>query len=433
MANLRLRSVWIWAFIAFILSALFAVTNPPYESPDEPEHLNFVQYVAANSSLPNQYEAAKKIGQGHHLPLYYLIGAGLCKLIGGPEIDLSAVALNPNSKANGGTEINVPLFLDHKTVLANKARFYGLRLMSCLFCALSVLVVGFGAAKLISNKYYWIAPMLLATLPQYLFVGSSITNDALASLLAASCTVYFALFFHQQNKRLIVRMIIGGALLALALLSKKSCIIMLPAVALLLLIKEDFTIKQRFNMLVAVAVGFVLVAGPYLLRNFSLYGEILGNQMERNTLTGLIQEKSLLDRYFLTEFSRAVARSFVGHFGWMNVPLPTIMIGAYWLTTLVPIACALKTKVVESSIKTFLVAIPILALAGLIYYNLSFTQPQGRLLFPSLGAIALLFGIGGANWISLCNFRAQKVLTILLPIAFVGFAVASIAINARFY
>jgi hypothetical protein len=47
--------------------------------------------------------------------------------------------------------------------------------------------------------------------------------------------------------------------------------------------------------------------------------------MERRTLPELVDEKSLFDDYWLDVFLPRLGESFVGVFGWMDVPLPALI------------------------------------------------------------------------------------------------------------
>ena len=66
---------WIVILLAIILAVINSVQNPPFESPDELEHYQFVQYLVNNQTLPIQPLLSEQLTQFQQPPLYYLIGA----------------------------------------------------------------------------------------------------------------------------------------------------------------------------------------------------------------------------------------------------------------------------------------------------------------------------------------------------------------------
>ena len=72
-------------------------------------------------------------------------------------------------------------------------------------------------------------------------------------------------------------------------------------------------------------------------------------------------------------------------------------------------------------------------LAGLVYYNLLFPQAQGRLLFPSLGAVAMLFAIGLFEVSRRVPSRVKTLAFLPLVVWFVWFDVLCFYTNQNFY
>src|SRR5436309_1326158 len=69
---------------ALLHSALYALNNPVFESPDEPDHLTYVNWIASGHWLPNQYDPAEQNPEGHQHPLYYVLAGKALRLAGGP-------------------------------------------------------------------------------------------------------------------------------------------------------------------------------------------------------------------------------------------------------------------------------------------------------------------------------------------------------------
>lgn len=426
MIRLKTWPAFACALLALLLSVSFAFTNPPFESPDEPEHLNYVQFVASRHTLPNQLDENARIGQGHHYPLYYVFASVVYSMFPGTAEDTNKLVPNPLCQANGGTEINVPLFIDSETKLKNSARFYVLRILSCLFGFVTVLLIGLCAYHLVGGKYWWIAPFFVATLPQFLFISGSITNDSLAATLAAA-TITFALWTGQDSNRSdsVKLWLICGVLLGLAILTKKSCLALFPPLVFYAAMKGS----KKALAASALLAGTIAVCAFLFFRNYSLYGEFFGNQMERDTLSGLVHEKPFADRYFITEFPRALTRSFFGHFGWMNVPTPTPMIlfGALSAGFMAFVGARAGSNFHRAELVCLLLVV-VTVFLGVYYYNLTYTQPQGRLLFPMLPALALLIALG-ANKIA---ERWRQIPNALCAV-WLAQAIYGLILNAQFY
>jgi hypothetical protein len=97
-------------FLIFAILLVFVV--PPGEAPDEPAHVFYVNFVAKNGELPDQYHHDKRITEGHQPPLYYFIGSILnCLLNPDRIIDMNLV-LNPKQRLEKGRlQENVPTYM----------------------------------------------------------------------------------------------------------------------------------------------------------------------------------------------------------------------------------------------------------------------------------------------------------------------------------
>lgn len=148
-----------------------------------------------------------------------------------------------------------------------------------------------------------------------------------------------------------------------------------------------------------VILVIAVLAGWVFVRNQALYGELLGNRMEMKTLEplGLVDEKTPTLPYVINDFLGPVGTSFVGMFGQWASHLPSA-VNYFYLALLIlgsaGVAISLKKKRVPP-FSAFLLTTALLATLGAVfYYNLTYTQPQGRLLFPALGATAVLAAVG---------------------------------------
>jgi hypothetical protein len=128
-----------------------------------------------------------------------------------------------------------------------------------------------------------------------------------------------------------------------------------------------------------------------------IYGDPLAYGAMLVAVPDLVDVKTLTSPYFLDPFPGMLFKSFVGAFGWMNLWLSAKF---YWLWGCIGIVSALGyvkglfQNRVDCRITSILLTIPTLSLALVIQLNLTFSQPQGRYLFPALPALVTLEAIG---------------------------------------
>ena len=387
-----------------VAASCFALATPVFEAPDEPYHLDHVNYLIRNRSLPNQLDPDRRVErEGHQPPLYYIAGACVGSVLNGGRPIETALNTNPLHKEHGGPREDVA-FYEHGSEMAfaqwsDQIAFFGLRFVGVLFGLLHLIFI-IRISRLLGLGDAWaIAPVLfVATLPQYLFNTATINNDNLAMMLS-SMTIYFVLRLWKEPER-ITFFLLAGLFLGLGLCAKKTTLFILP-VALVLLACLILRAGARRSLVVRNSLAFIVVgaatSGWYFMRNWTLYGDPLGSAMEKQTLAALTWEPTLLSSYFLWSFWYILFGSFIGIFGWMQIKMPILIYGAY--AALFTICClgALLNSVGERKGREDKLwpALFILAcLAGVVIYNLSFRQPQGRFLFPVLGPIAVLLTFG---------------------------------------
>jgi len=429
------RYSWIWLALlclyGFIHSATYALSNPVYESPDEPGHLEFVNRIASGKSLPNQYDPHQFLAEGHQTPLYYVSAGLLLRATGGP-ISVSLPVSNTNPPA--------PYFNHGPNPFKSsrdKAFFYGLRLVGSLLVGLTVLQVGRAARLILPVGHVWLcAPLLVAALPQFAFIGSNISNDGLAAFFGA-CVVY-AVALCKSDPAVRKHWILLGVYVGLAFLSKKNAIVLAPSVLVFLgawrLYEPSQARPLGRNVLSACAVALLLLL-PVLLRNQMLYGELLGNKMETETMPNLVFSQSLHSWHFHYVFPHVVPVSYVAEFGWMSVEVKPFFV--WRMVWFIGICGGLSVLALfdreRAAVAIFCWAAFLANVAGLVYYNLLFPQAQGRLLFPTLAAVAMLFAIGLFEVSRHVNSRVKVLAFLPLVVWFVWFDVLCFYTNQNFY
>lgn len=390
------RFSWIWLALLCLFgvfhSAIYALTNPVFESPDEPGHLGYVNRIAAGKGMPDQYDPKQFLAEGHQSPLYYFLAGGFLLSTGGPI----SVELPPSN-----TPGPAPYF-DHRPDPFRTTRdyvlFFTLRLIGCCLVGLAVLQTGRAARKIMPLGHVWlVAPLLVATIPQVAFIGASISNDVLVILMGACVACAAAYCATDPDRRR--NWIALGAYVGLAFLAKKNAIVIAPAafifVGCVALSRTANSKRLAINFLVAVGVAFLFFL-PLLLRNNALYHEPLGNQMEMDTMPNLVYPQSLRSWHFRYIVPHVVPVSFLAQFGWMVVEVKARyvwpLIWAICFAASLGVGALFDRK--RFAFTAFCFAVFFSNAVGLVYYNLLFPQAQGRLLFPSLACLALLCALG---------------------------------------
>jgi 4-amino-4-deoxy-L-arabinose transferase-like glycosyltransferase len=394
-------------FIAFALTLTFIV--PPFESPDEDLHLDYINYLSKYGKLPNQYEDYKNpsvyVGQGHQPPLYYILMSSINYIINnGKEVKL---IINHNKKHSlfGGTEGKVPNF-DYYNVNAfpdvgTKRMFYLFRIISILF-GLVALIYVYKTVKLVfeDKRIILLSLFVAASTPQFVFMNAVINNDSLAIMFMSMVVYYF--FRIITNPAGLKDYFIAGILIGISVITKKTLLFAIPGAVILSLY---FMYKNRADRLIilrnisALLILTIIISAAYFIRNQILYGDLLGSQMELDTMPQHIEHKSIFSSFFIFKFFPTIYHSYIGSFGWMNVKLPLAIYGLVSLVFISSVAgyvSNMRIKAFSNSYINFGFILIILAIGVLAYANLSFTQAQGRYMLPLISVISinLVYGIG---------------------------------------
>lgn len=382
------------------LAAAYAVVVPPFEAPDETGHLFYVNYVATHGRLPNQNDPAQRVeGEGHQFPLYYLPAALAVRLVlADDSVDLSPRinripgAAAPDEPRPKFVHVGASIF----DTPSDRRAFYALRAYSIALGAGTVIATWFIAGLALRGYTERLtAAALVATLPQFLFISASINNDNLANLLSALAIFALLRLIRVPNA---TNTVAFGVALGLALCAKKTALFLVP-VALIGFGAVWWRATNRRSSLARLALAPLIaggLSGWVFVRNACLYGDPLGTAMERRTLAHLVDAKALTDRYWIDTFAPELGRSAIGVFGWMDVPLPGIVPVAYLAAAVISavgVVCSLR-HCRERMAVVFLLLLVGACLAGVVAYNLTYTQYQGRFLFPTVAPLATLCVIG---------------------------------------
>ncbi len=439
------RSRWLLAALVAAycaLGVLYAVQTPKWQTPDEPAHFNYVQFVAENGRLPvlqigdypAQYLEEIKAAhfpptmsissiryESHQPPLYYAWAALLYAASAALPFDLQFLLLRLFSVGLGAL-----------LLLA------AYRLVCTLFPGEELLALG--------------ATGFIALIPMHLALTAAINNDTLAELLLMLLLWQCALALRQgADARCTVCI---GVLLGLALLTKTT--IYLPAIGAALAtvwlsawrplseIAENTdpnlqdaqdagqlnggravsalspaqSAKTGLRNTALVLAVALLLAGPWFVRNALVYGglDVLAWTRHELVVAGQLRSADRLAQVGLPaavrEFALTTFHSFWAQFGWMGVPVnQRIYLGLALFCALSALGfalfvCAFVRRPVSGASQprgglehwqaaglSLLALSALLTLLTFVGYNLGFWQPQGRYLFPALGPLSLGFAL----------------------------------------
>ncbi len=402
------------------LSLVYGVLLPPFENLDEIEHFGAIRYVADTGQLPThgipaaeEYHYRQEASQP---PLYYLLSAGLVRLLGLRADDIASfwrfnpwVACGPDA----------PSLYDNRAILyhdPNREAFpwhgtllmlHALRAWSTLLQAVTVLGT-YALGRLAFPQRPAVALLGMAVVafnPQFLLVASGVNNDNLVTPLA---TVALYLLLRTRRDGLSLWRSLGlGLLIGLAGLSKLSGWPLLILVCFVFLFLTSRRVKSAslqvcksrsaigdwrlvIGHLSLVILPALAVGSWWFWRNWRLYGDP----------TALAPMLALVGRQPSPAhpFSAfwLMFRSF-----WGQIPCSFYPAGFYVFYTAFTVLALgglawgwRRLERAERAATALLAGWFLLIVVSWMRWDALTPAPGGRLLFPALPAVALLMALG---------------------------------------
>ncbi|MEA3346035.1 MAG: glycosyltransferase family 39 protein [Chloroflexota bacterium] len=423
------------------LGVLYSVTVPPWEAHDEIGHYYFVEYLATEHHLPPPGAGIiEHNDESHQPPLYYIIAALATAWIDTSD-DVRPV-LNPYAATVGGDaganmvvhDPAVEGFPYRGTILA----LHVARLVSVAISTLALL-----ATYKLGRYLFPARPELAlgatainAFWPQYLFLGSVVTND----IMVTACASWLMLFLVRVLKRPRPGNWIGaGLLLGAMLASKNNALAFLPVVVLVGMVASERMIHRRgmstwfVSGVLAVLGGLLASVGWWYGRNIATLGHPLGYYGSRavSPLKLLFHPVHNL-RHLPWSLVPAMLHygfvSFWASFGWGNVGLVDSAYIAAAVFCALGVIGLLRSLIQDRArrLELSLLGFAVLSfVAALGYLNLKEGTHylRGRLCLPIIAPVSLLLAIGWgglsplhwARWVMSLISAAMAIGTALLP------------------
>jgi len=386
--------------LALLLAAAFSL-GPIFEPPDELQHFEVVRHLALNGRMADPRPLI--FSEFHQAPLYYALLAPLYRLIGGDD-DLHAVRerVNPHRDYRWWLEGN-----DNKnTFLHTRAEDFPYRSPTARTVHLLRLVsvaLGVGTV-IIADRIFaliwpgdhaarWLALAIVACWPQFLYVSSAITNDALAVFLGTA-GLWRLLIFQERGDR---RSALGlGVVIGLALITKVSLLVLLLAALITVAFRRDLWTHALVVFLAAAALG-----GWWYARNLIVFGDATMTSVMYQTWPGeaidplRVSAVTLLNQIewlYRRTWARFGNSGFIPAAPWLYTLFDLLILGA-----LIGWACSIwvRRSRCAPNYSATLWLYAALWVGVVIGYSLTTRNgSHGRLLLPGIAACAAIISHG---------------------------------------
>jgi 4-amino-4-deoxy-L-arabinose transferase-like glycosyltransferase len=411
------------AFVALATAWNFAI--PPYENLDELEHAEVIRYIAVTGRLPEHGEAEaagfRVRQEASQPPLYHILGAVWSRILrlsttahDPTPVPASALACGPTgdfySKATWFHDPQAESFPWSPPYL----NIHMLRLLSTLLQTVTLLGVWTLAHRFFrAGAGPLLATAIVAFNPQFLLLAAGVNNDnAVIPLATWGLLLAYDLWDRGPERW---RPWAFGLIAGLSALSKLSGLAVLGLGGLAMLtraIQRRASIADLITNVLIMVTQVALVTAPWMIRNMALYGDptalapMLAEVGRRGMSPSWAESRLMLLSYWgqlpCTFYPRAL---YWPYFLLMAGGLVGVLIG--WLRY------EQKQKYLLALSGIWFIVIT----AAWVRWNAITHAPGGRLLFPAIGASALILTAG---WFSLAGQRLSgstaKVWSALLPI-----------------
>jgi 4-amino-4-deoxy-L-arabinose transferase-like glycosyltransferase len=357
-------------------------------APDERAHASYLSHLLDGKGLPVMNPKSPDFGetyQSHQPPLYYVLAAGWCKIVGA----------DPTDKESGFRIRFLNTLIGVATLIGIfQLCFWGLR----------------------STYLGTIAVVLTAGTPMFLSLHGAISNDP---LLICLCTWALALMGLAVREGWTPRRsVVLGLVVGAALLTKTSGFALIPVLFLLFLWTRKKEDKVPWTL---VSMGIaILIVLPIWMRNTNLYGDAFGLKAFKEAFAGSAQRADLVKMvaqmreqnglspegastdYWVNWFGWWTARSYVGVFSQMDIFFSDLVYRVLlsvagflgltgWFSWWKP-----RDETESGSRRVGLLLLVFFSLVFLqfLQFNLTYFQAQARYLYPAVVAVSIPLALG---------------------------------------
>ncbi len=446
-------AVWICALVAFLNASAWSLWTPPLQSPDEPVHVYYVQYLAETGKVPHpgptkdKSDEEQAVEAGVHRA-DIVANANGRPLWTAPEASRLKDHLNENeSRKGGGGDAGVggypPLYyaalvIPYKLAVLAHAdpldRLNAMRIGSAVFVGITIFFVTMFLRELLPrHRWAWVTGGLVcALMPYFAFIGGSVNPDA--GIAAASAALFY--FVARAFRVGLTPGVAAGLGLATsaAFLTKLSGVGLLPAAALvaLWLVFRPAPLERRaaFKGLLIAAACAALPVMLYVALNVTVWDRPLlpssGGVAPPGASVQLAPGQRSINGYLTFAWQYAFPQlpfmfnwfngwapydlwlsAWIGRFGWGDSGFEQTIVALSGIVVLVLLAFLFRALWIRRAfVRTRLPEIlAYLGLAGGLFLLLSWvgygyrttngaTFEQGRYLFPLMCLWGALISLG---------------------------------------
>jgi len=392
-----------------LLTVAYSVIVPLGEAPDETDHWSYVVYLAEHKQLP----VGPKPTQSKHPPLYH-IGAALVALPAKPTFGF--LRANPDIQippVPGVSNFFIHTAQESWPWRDGALAFHLARLWSVLLSTATVAAAYGLMQSAFPTQGAWVLATtgVLALIPEFSMIGGALNNDNAAAFFG-TLSLWGAIAIYRARGKLAAGWWLPIAL-GCGLLSKVSTLALWPTAALAILWgvfarTEDQAANPQDPWRRAIRTGLIafggatLLAAPWLLRNWQLYGDPTGMALTRQTIDLRLAPWTWADTTWLV---RGWFFSFWGKFGVIgHLLLPAWIYRALALLTVISglglIKCFWRPPTPQTRPMLLLLALTAISTMVLIwqYSLIALGTDQGRLLYPAVAPLVALFVGGLLAW-----------------------------------
>jgi len=437
----------IWPALLLVLSLLggaaYIIVIPPWQSPDEPTHFEYVRVLRDGDSFfsprpdpalqqeiiasLDEYDYWRYVGVERPIPL--------------PEEFSRTPFL---SYAPSQVLKNPPLYyliasLILKCCPAREliGQMYRLRTLSLIF-SLATVVMVFAAARLVFAGRLWpslAAAGFVAFLPQFMVIGTSVSPDPLLNFLGAS--VVYQVLKNQKTGWRIAGTVSMLILSAAGILVSYKFLILIPALFLAWFVYYLFrgigpSAAVRFLTWCGLALVIIAVGYSFLAWNHPDIARIYVIRLSR--LSSIVSDycsgRTRVIPHYWNWFRNELFKSFWLKFGWLRFEFSPVLYAVLKVASALSLAglaagmikWIFGNSLAEKCEKKFILTLIAYAVSALGAYFLFWglkgedTTTQGRHLFLVLPAWAILFIWG---WKELFPSRWEKRACLVLLLCFI--------------
>lgn len=265
----------LWPLVAFlVLASLYAVLTPPWQTPDEPRHMVYVELVRrSGTSLPSQLASGKQMSM-EQWALNGEVHASVAQSL--RQVDRwppDPQRIIDRGGIPGPSEVvHPPLYYVMASSLTTPlgqapilARLGLLRAFGVMVAGWVVWLAGAAGRLLWPRRRIAEAPMAAVVgVPAFAALAGTVNSDVLANFFAAALIVLALVVTRPSVPPRRWHLALLSVVLVLGLLSKRSFVPLVLVVLAIVLLRRRFTLRQALGAAVAVQLllGVTILTSP---------------------------------------------------------------------------------------------------------------------------------------------------------------------------